>query len=74
MHESVGAFPSIILAEGKYAAVATHQSRVYSRDFAVEAGADRDIEVRLSDLVEPERTIAPNAGNAPDLQARPTEP
>ena len=74
VHESVGAFPSIILAEGKYAAIATHQNRVYSRDFTVESGADRDIEVRLSDMVEAERTIAPNAGNAPDLQARPTEP
>jgi hypothetical protein len=25
-------------------------------------------------VVEAERTVAPNAGNAPDLQARPREP
>ena len=54
VHESVGAFPSMILAEGDYTAVASHQGQVYSRDFTVEAGMDRDIEVRLSDLLEPE--------------------
>jgi hypothetical protein len=54
LHESIGAFPSIILAAGSYTAVATHQNRNYSRDFAVEAGINRDIEVRLSDLVQPE--------------------
>lgn len=54
LHESSGAFPSIIVAAGSYTAVATHQDRNYSRDFTVEAGINRDIEVRLSDLVQPE--------------------
>lgn len=54
LHESIGAFPSIILAAGSYTAVATHQNRNYSRDFTVEAGRNRDIEVRLSDLAQPE--------------------
>jgi hypothetical protein len=62
VHESIGAFPSITLAEGKYAAIATHQNRVYSRDFTVETGSDRDVEVRLSDLVQPQQGTAPNAG------------
>lgn len=62
VHESVGAFPSIILAAGTYTAVAQHQGQVYSRDFTVEAGIARDIEVRLSDLVQPELTPPPSPG------------
>lgn len=56
LHESVGAFPSIVLAAGEYTAVAKHQGDIFTRDFTVEAGIDRDIEVRLSDLVLPEIT------------------
>ena len=52
VNESVGAFPTLVLAAGKYTAVAKHQDRIYSRDFTVEAGLERDIEVRLSDLVD----------------------
>jgi hypothetical protein len=54
VHESVGAFPSIILAEGKYTAVASHERKAYSRDFNIESGVDRDVEVLLTDLVVPE--------------------
>jgi hypothetical protein len=43
--ESVGAFPSVVLAAGDYTAIAGHQGRNYRRDFKVEAGVDRDIEV-----------------------------
>jgi hypothetical protein len=70
VHESIGAFPSIILAEGTYSAVASHQNQIYSRDFAVEPGVDRDIEVRLSDLVQPE--IAP--GDVPEISGAPMQP
>ena len=52
IHESVGAFPRIVLAEGGYTAVARHKGRIYARDFEIEAGLDRDIEVGLSDEVE----------------------
>lgn len=51
VNESVGAFPTLILAAGKYTAVAKHQEQIYSRDFTVEAGLQRDIEVQLADLV-----------------------
>ena len=44
VHESVGAFPSLILAEGNYTAVADHQGKIDSRDFTIEPGVDRDIE------------------------------
>jgi len=43
--ELIGAFPSIILAEGDYVAVARHESRTYQGDFSVKSGEDRDVEV-----------------------------
>jgi hypothetical protein len=54
VHESVGAFPSLVLAAGTYTAVASYQGEIYSREFKVESGVDHDVEVRLSDIVEPE--------------------
>lgn len=43
--ENVGAFPSVVLAAGAYKAVAKHDGRVFEREFTVEPGRDRDIEV-----------------------------
>ncbi len=43
--ESVGAFPSVVLAAGDYTAVAKHNDNVFRRDFTVEAGINRDVEV-----------------------------
>ena len=43
--ESVGAFPSVVLSAGDYTAVASHLGHNYERNFAVEAGLDRDVEV-----------------------------
>jgi hypothetical protein len=67
VHESIGAFPSIILAAGSYTAIAEHQNDIYSRDFTVEAGIERDIEVRLADLVRPETgtLVRPEDAEAP---------
>jgi hypothetical protein len=45
--ESVSAFPTLVLAEGEYTAVARHKDRVYQRDFTVTAGINTDIEVML---------------------------
>jgi hypothetical protein len=47
--ESVGAFPVVILAEGKYTAVARHKDKIYQRDFSVTPGRNQDIEVLLQD-------------------------
>lgn len=69
VHESIGAFPSIVLAEGSYEAVASHQDQVYSREFTVEPGVDRDIEVQFSDLVVPEVS-----GNTPGISGAPQQP
>ncbi len=58
VHESVGAFPRIILAEGSYTAVARHKNAIYTRDFKTNAGVNHDVEVRLADRVDnqPETT------------------
>ncbi len=68
VNESVGAFPSLILAAGNYTAVAKHQGLIYSRDFTVETGLQRDIEVRLSDIVQPDTgadDMSPGTGGEP---------
>lgn len=43
--ESVGAFPSVVLAEGDYTAIAKHDGRIFQANFSVVAGLNRDIEV-----------------------------
>jgi len=43
--ESIGAFPRVVLAEGDYVAIARSEGKVYNRDFKVEPGFDREIEV-----------------------------
>ncbi|MDP3898129.1 MAG: hypothetical protein Q8Q62_15785 [Mesorhizobium sp.] len=43
--ESVGAFASMVLAEGKYTIIAKNRDRIYQRDFEVEAGRNEDVEV-----------------------------
>ena len=45
--ESVGAFPSMVLAAGQYKAVAQHDGKNYQTDFVVQPGIDRDVEVLL---------------------------
>lgn len=43
--ESVGAFPTHILAEGQYSAIARNESRVFNRDFSVIAGRNQEVEL-----------------------------
>jgi len=43
--DSVGAFPSIVLAIGDYTAIAKHDGKIFQRNFTVEAGLNRDVEV-----------------------------
>lgn len=45
IREAIGAFPSVTLAEGEYVLIARHEGQVYTREFKVESGLDRDIEV-----------------------------
>lgn len=43
--EFIGAFPSIVLADGEYVAVARHDGKTYQATFKVVAGRDREVEV-----------------------------
>lgn len=43
--ESIGAFPRVVLAEGDYVALARNEGKVYNREFKVETGFDREIEL-----------------------------
>ena len=49
--ESVGAFPTLVLAEGAYIAVARNKEKIYQRDFTVKAGVNTDVEVLLDENV-----------------------
>ena len=49
IREAIGAFPTVTLAEGEYTVIARHDGRVYTREFKVESGLDRDIEVFAKD-------------------------
>ena len=46
--ESVGAFPTIVLAEGEYTAIARNKGTELQRDFTVLAGQNSDVEVLLN--------------------------
>jgi hypothetical protein len=43
--ESIGAFPTVVLAEGEYTAIARNEGKVFNREFKVEHGVDREIEL-----------------------------
>ncbi len=45
IREAIGAFPQVILADGDYVLIARQEGQVFSKDFRVETGLDRDIEV-----------------------------
>ncbi|MGD0633815.1 MAG: hypothetical protein ABSA13_06010 [Beijerinckiaceae bacterium] len=45
IREMIGAFPSLVLAEGEYVAIARHDSRTYQTTFKVNSTVDRDVEV-----------------------------
>ena len=49
VHESVGAFASMVLSEGEYAIVAKNRERIYQRDFTVTAGRNQDVEVLVGE-------------------------
>lgn len=49
VRESVGAFASMVLAEGTYTINAKNRDRNYQRDFTVVAGRNQDVEVLTSE-------------------------
>lgn len=52
VRESVGAYATMVLAEGDYTIVAKNRDHIYQRDFTVEAGEDSEVEV-LADETAP---------------------
>ncbi len=49
VREVVGAFASLVLAEGDYTIVAKNKDRIYQRDFTVVGGRNQDVEVLAND-------------------------
>lgn len=45
IREMIGAFPSLVLAEGEYVVVARHDSKTYQATFEVQSGQNKDVEV-----------------------------
>jgi hypothetical protein len=45
IREAIGAFPSMTLAEGDYIVIARNGGRVFTQEFTVKSGMDRDVEV-----------------------------
>ena len=45
IRELIGAFPSLVLAEGDYVAIARHDGRTFQSEFKVQSAQDRDVEV-----------------------------
>jgi len=49
IRELIGAFPSLVLAEGEYVVIARHDQKTYQATFQVKSGMDRDVEVIARD-------------------------
>ncbi|ESX05795.1 hypothetical protein X769_03220 [Mesorhizobium sp. LSJC268A00] len=54
--EAVGAFASMVLAEGQYTIIAKNRDRIYQKDFTVVAGQNQEIEVLATEAsaIDPE--------------------
>ncbi|MCC3246585.1 hypothetical protein LG047_14885 [Methylocystis sp. WRRC1] len=56
IRELIGAFPSLVLAEGEYVAIARHEGKTFQNTFRVQSTKDADVEVIAKDAgpeVEP---------------------
>ncbi len=62
VEERVGAFASMVLAEGNYTAVANNRDRIYQQDFEVVGGRNDDVEVLATN---PTTAAQPVEGDAP---------
>lgn len=51
VQENVGAFASMVLAEGDYTVIARNRDRIHTRDFTVVAGRNQDVEVLAAEGV-----------------------
>ena len=46
IRELIGAFPSLVLAEGEYVAIARHEGKTFQSVFQVQSTLDRDVEIK----------------------------
>ena len=53
IREMIGAFPSLVLAEGEYVAIARHDNKTYQATFKVISNQDRDVDVIAQDHPQP---------------------
>jgi hypothetical protein len=52
IREMIGAFPSLVLSEGEYVAIARHENKTYQATFKVTSNQDRDVEVLAGQPVQ----------------------
>jgi hypothetical protein len=45
IRELVGAFPSLVLAEGEYVVIARRDGKTFQKTFTVQSALDQDVEV-----------------------------
>ncbi len=45
LRELIGAYPSLVLAEGEYVTIARRDGRTYQNTFRVDSGGDQDVEI-----------------------------
>jgi len=62
LFDSLGAFPTLVLAAGEYVAIARHDDDIFEDTFTVSAGLNRDVEVLAVNPVEPLPDPAVEAG------------
>jgi hypothetical protein len=63
IREAIGAFPTVTLAEGDYVLIARHDGRVYTRDFKVESGLDRDVEAFVTPKADAAQPASADPGS-----------
>ncbi len=49
IRELIGAFPSLVLAEGEYVAIARHEGKTFQGTFRVQSTKDADVEILIRD-------------------------
>lgn len=65
VRETVGAYASMVLAEGDYTIIAKNRDRIYQRDFHVIAGHNQDVELLPSDQVD-QKALEDDGGDGQD--------
>jgi hypothetical protein len=64
VRETVGAYASLVLAEGDYTIIARNRDRIYQRDYTVVPGRNQEVEVLAADGVSAEDQAAANQAAA----------